>query len=226
VSADGASGPPPPTRFELFFYGVCRVVVYGFCRVFWRVEVKGRERIPAGPFILAPVHRSNVDTPLASCVTKRRMRFMGKDSLWKNKALAKFWNTAGGFPVHRGTADRDALRTCRAVLAGGEPLVMFPEGMRQAGPAVCELFDGTAYLACQTGAPIVPVGIGGSERAMPKGAKFLHPVKVVVVVGEPIPPPTGAGRVPRRAISELTTRLHDEIQVLFDEAQRLAGHPN
>jgi 1-acyl-sn-glycerol-3-phosphate acyltransferase len=90
------------------------------------------------------------------------------------------------------------------------------------------MFDGPAYVSCRTQVPIVPVGIGGSERAMRKGSKKVHPVKLTLVVGQPIwpSPPTEGGRVSRRAIRELTERLGTEIQVLFDEAQALAGTPN
>jgi 1-acyl-sn-glycerol-3-phosphate acyltransferase len=111
------------------------------------------------------------------------------------------------------------------VIEYGEPLVMFPEGTRQAGPVVQEVFDGTAYVAARTGVPLVPVGIGGSEEAMPKGAKFLKPHKVVLVVGEPIPAPLGdgTGRVPRRVVRELTEELHAAVQTVFDDARRRAG---
>jgi 1-acyl-sn-glycerol-3-phosphate acyltransferase len=86
------------------------------------------------------------------------------------------------------------------------------------------LFEGAAYLAGRAGVPIVPVGIGGSERAMPKGARFIRPVKVVVVVGEPLWVESVEGvRVPREATRELTTRLHTELQRLFDVAQIRAG---
>jgi 1-acyl-sn-glycerol-3-phosphate acyltransferase len=221
--------PTPATRYQRAFYAVCRTAVELFCRAFWRVTVVGKEHVPAmGPFILSPVHRSNVDTPLAAVVTHRRLRYMGKDAMWKYKWSAWFFTSAGGFPVRRGTADREALRTCMEVIAGGEPLVMFPEGTRQSGPDIEELFDGPAYVACRTGAPIVPVGIGGSEAAMPRGKRFLRPVKVVLVVGEPIhpPAPSEGGRVSRRAVRELSDQLKVELQKLFDDAQARAGRPN
>jgi 1-acyl-sn-glycerol-3-phosphate acyltransferase len=76
-------------------------------------------------------------------------------------------------------------------------------------------------VATKTGVPIVPVGIGGSENAMHKGAKFIHPVKVHIVVGPPIEPelPEPGKRASRRSIRELTEQLHTEIQKLFDQAQ-------
>jgi 1-acyl-sn-glycerol-3-phosphate acyltransferase len=146
---------------------------------------------------------------------------MGKDSLWRSK-LAWYLTALGGFPVVRGTADREALRACEAILDRGEPLVMFPEGTRHSGEALSELFDGPAFLAARTGAPIIPIGIGGSEGVMPRGAKFIRPKKVTIVVGPPITPPVPEGRVPRRVVRELTEQLAVELQKVFDQARALA----
>ncbi|HET9443678.1 MAG TPA: lysophospholipid acyltransferase family protein, partial [Acidimicrobiales bacterium] len=130
----------------------------------------------------------------------------------------------GGFPVRRTGADREALRRCVDVLRGGEPLVLFPEGRRRSGPVVEDIYEGAAYLAVKTGVPIVPVGIGGSEAAMPKGAKYLRPVKVHVVIGPPIRPEATEGRsAQRRVVAQLNDRLRAELQRLFDEAQEKAG---
>ena len=213
-----------PTRTQLLAYVVVRNLLVGFGRVYWRLRVVGKEHVPDGPFVLAPVHRSNIDTPLVASVTQRRLRYMGKDSLWKSRAVGWVFSALGAFPVKRGTADRSAMRLCVEVLARGEPLVVFPEGGRRSGPEVGPISEGAAYLALRAGVPIVPVGIGGSERAMPRGSKLLYPVRCAVVIGPPlVPEPRDAGtRAPRRAVHELTERLHDELQRLFDEAQRLS----
>jgi 1-acyl-sn-glycerol-3-phosphate acyltransferase len=206
-------------------YYVARAVVDGFVRVWTRLTIEGREHVPAtGAFVLAPVHRSNMDTPVSACLTRRRLRFMGKDSLWKRRPAAWFLSTLGGFPVTRGTADREALKRCIAVLESGEPLVLFPEGERKSGPVVQPLFDGAAYVALRAGVPIVPVGIGGSERVMPKGSRLIYPRKVHAIVGPPILPPLlEGGRVPRRAVHEVTAELHATLQQLFDDAQKRVG---
>lgn len=211
-------------RVELAIYAACRVIVVGFGRLFWRVTVDGLEHVPDGPFILSPVHRSNVDTFVVPRITRRRLRYMGKDSLFKYRLLAAFFKVMGGFPVRRGTADREALRNCIEVIRGGEPLVIFPEGTRQSGPVVQPLFEGAAYVASKTGAPILPVGIGGSEGAMPKGSKLVRPVKIHLVIGPPLRAPERekGARVPRRALQELTEQLHVELQRLFDAAQKQA----
>lgn len=210
-------------------YALGRFVLAGLVRIWTRMKIEGRHNVPrSGAFILAPVHRSYVDTPIAAGVTRRRMRFMGKDTLWKYRWSGWIMSAVGAFPVSRGTADREALRRCEQVLATGEPLVLFPEGERKSGPVVQPLYDGAAYLALRTGVPIVPVGIGGSERVMPKGARFVYPRTVRVIVGAPIVPPArpDGGRVPRGAVHELSAELHDTLQRLFDAAQLAAGTPN
>jgi 1-acyl-sn-glycerol-3-phosphate acyltransferase len=152
---------------------------------------------------------------------------MGKASMWKY-GFGTLWNALGAYPVHRGAADREALRKTADVIATGEPVVIFPEGTRQSGPEVQPLFDGAAYVATKMGVPIVPVGIGGSERAMPKGARFIHPGRVHIVVGAPLEPevPEDRKRASRRSIHELTERLHTEMQKLFDQAQATSTGPS
>jgi 1-acyl-sn-glycerol-3-phosphate acyltransferase len=155
------------------------------------------------------------------------MRFMGKDTIWKFGPIGWIISALGAFPVSRGTADREALRRCVAVLEAGEPLVLFPEGTRQSGPVVHPLFDGATYVAAKAGVPIIPVGIGGSERVMPKGSKMIYPRKCVVIIGAPIPTVLNdAERLPRSALKELSAKLSEELQRLFDEAQSAAGSPN
>jgi 1-acyl-sn-glycerol-3-phosphate acyltransferase len=218
-----------PTRGSRISYAIVRGLILAVAKLFGRVEVIGAEKVPAeGAFILAPVHRSNIDFALTAILTRRHMRYMGKDSIWKSKALGRFVTMLGAFPVHRGSADRDALKACTDIVDGGSPLVMFPEGTRCSGPVLEELFDGTAFVASRTQVPIVPLGIGGSEAMLPKGAKMLRFSKLVLVVGDPIPAPalTEKGRVPRSAVGDLTARLRSELQPLFDEAMERAGRPN
>ncbi len=207
-------------------YHTVRTIVTVFCRVWCRMSIDGRDNLPAeGPFILAPTHRSIIDTPVSSGVYRRRMRFMGADKWWSNKYFGKLLSALGGFPVSRGTADREALKRCIAVIEGGEPLVLFPEGERKSGPIVQPLFEGAAYIAMKTGVPIVPIGIGGSERVMPKGARFIYPRKLYVMVGKPLQvPTTGSAKEQRAAARQLTNDLHAELQRLFDIAQARAGH--
>ncbi|MCU1392181.1 MAG: putative acyltransferase [Ilumatobacteraceae bacterium] len=202
-------------------YQFWKTIITGSTRIVTRMEVHGRENVPkTGAFVLAPVHRSYLDTPISAVVSNRRFRYMAKDSMWKKAWYGWLISSVGGFPVSRGTTDLEALKRCFLLLAQGEPIVMFPEGERKSGPIVQPLFEGAAYVAARGKVPIVPVGIGGSEAVMPKGAKFIHPHKVRVIVGKPLYPVAGEnGRVPRSEVKRLTAELHTELQRLFDLAQ-------
>ena len=217
--------PVPPKRWELLAYGFVRALVHGLCRLLWRIKVVHPERVPAaGACVLAPSHRSYLDTPFLACVTRRRIRFMGKAELWKYRWSGKFLSALGGFPVDRTGADRAALRAAEAALAGGEPLGMFPEGTRRNGPVIEELHQGVAFLAARLGVPVVPVGIGGSETILARDRKVPKLNRVVVIVGEPIQPPArppGAS-VRRGDVTALTEQLRVAVQQLFDEAEASA----
>ncbi|MCH7787934.1 MAG: 1-acyl-sn-glycerol-3-phosphate acyltransferase [Acidobacteria bacterium] len=221
--SDAAPKPVAPMSFgHRLVYRTIRVMVTVVGKVAFRYEIRGAGNIPEhGAFILAPVHRSILDTPMSALVTPRIMRYMGKDSLWETGALASWFFTAiGGFPINRDAADRSAIRSAEAILERGEPLVMFPEGTRQSGPLLAEIRDGTAFLAARAQVPIIPVGIGGSERIMPVGSKLIYPRKLSFVIGEPIEPPESVdGRVPRSAVRAHSAKLAAALQELFDEAQ-------
>ena len=212
------------TRWNRLLYGFFRQLISNTLRIYTRGTVAGRENLPSGAFVLTPVHRSYIDTPISSWVQVRRMRYLGKDSMWKYERLGKLFTAMGAIPVHRGSIDREAMKRCIDVLSSGQPLVLFPEGERKDGPIVHPLMDGAAFLAAKAGVPLVPVGIGGSDRAMPRGAKMVFPRKVAVVIGEPVFVETNEnGRATREHLGAATQRLHGEIQRLYDEARAAAS---
>lgn len=208
-------------------YRVLRALVAGVFRVWLRLSVRGQDHVPStGGFILAPGgHRSILDTPLAAQAGTRVLRYMGAENYFAIPGLGLFLRSMGGFPVERSMTDRLALRLSEEVLRNGEPLVVFPEGTRQEGPIVQPLKEGAAFLACRARVPIVPVGIGGAARAMPKGARWVRPSRVAIVVGEPIHPPARVEgeRVKRSTVRAVNDELHQRLQTLFDEAQIIAG---
>ena len=215
-------------RVPAFVYRALRAVVHGVNRLYWRVEVDGAGHVPAeGPVILAPVHRSFMDFFVVSEVTARKIFYMTKEEMWKTPGLGPFLDAVGAFPVHRQGADRLALDRAQDVLERGDVLILFPEGTRRAGPVVEDLHEGAAFLAARTGAVIVPIGVGGTAEAMPKGSRFVRPVKVCLVVGRPLAPPARSerGRVPRTQVHALTERLRGELQRLYAEAESRAARP-
>lgn len=210
----------------VFLKGVAKVAFF----LFFRVYAKNSKALPKkGRVIVAPTHRSNLDVPLISATCRRKLYFLAKGSLF----VKKFWAWAlpgmGGIPLDRSSrADKLALDASLAALRNGRALTVFPEGERKAGPSIFPILDGAVWLAAKADAPILPVGIGGSERAMPKGKFFPTPRRVVILYGELIPPPQplpGERRVSRTALSEYSDNLHGVLQDLFDRAQILAGSP-
>lgn len=202
------------------FYRVIKALVVFLSRVLLRVEYVGLEHVPrSGSFIVAPTHRSLLDIPVAAGVTSRRLRFMGKDALWKVPVFGRFLSALGGFPVTRGSADLEALKRCIGVLQNGEPLVLFPEGTRHEGPVIADLFDGAAFVAAKAGAQIVPVAIAGTEISLPGSLKRIAKWRCTVIVGRPIGY-VASGRQTRDEMALLTGRLQGELQSLLDEANR------
>ncbi len=225
------AGPDLDPRMNWYNLLLYKILRYGFITIFKlynRITIEGTENIPEGACVWAPNHRSYIDTPIQAIVPAR-LRFMGKDSMWKNRFFGWIFTTIGCFPVTRGTADREALNIALGVLSSGKnPVVAFPEGERKDGPRVHPLFDGAAYMAAKTQLPIVPVGIGGTAAAMPRGRKIMFPRKIHVVIGRPMDPPglTEKGRISRKEVKAVTLELREEIQAVFDTAMERCGSPN
>lgn len=199
------------------FYRSVRAIVWGLSRVLFRIEVRGTEHLPAQrQVIYAATHRSALDTPFLGGAVKDPVRFLAKDSIFKSRIGNWCFPRLGAIPVERATGGPRALRLCLEALAQGDSIAIFPEGTRKNGPTVEALHDGCAYLALKAGVPIVPIGIGGSERLISRGRRFPWFVKVVVVVGPLIEPPSGNARTSAPA---LTRDLQIALQALFDEAQ-------
>jgi 1-acyl-sn-glycerol-3-phosphate acyltransferase len=189
---------------KTIFYRVIALILRGLVRLFFRPSVSGQDNIPtSGPVLVAPIHRSNLDFAFTLFISPRKVFFMAKDSLFKVPVLGSALIQLGAFPVKRGTADREAMRSAEEVLNAGHALILFPEGTRKYGPHV---------------------GISGTDRALPDGAKFPRPVKVRVVVGAAISPPPGEGRPSRSLIAEKSEELRVELEAAY--AQSLGPLPS
>jgi 1-acyl-sn-glycerol-3-phosphate acyltransferase len=128
------------------------------------LRVTGTENVPAhGPLIVVSNHLSNADPPILIVTFPRPLFFMGKAELFRNPVLAWLVRKFGGFPVERGTADRAALRHALKVLDQGIALGIFPEGGRSKTGALRPGLSGVGLLALQSGAPVLPVGLTGTE---------------------------------------------------------------
>lgn len=213
------------TRRAQVLYRVLRAFVRVVGRLYLRTRMVGAERLKIeGAFIIAPVHRSNLDGPLVNSRCPRMVRSLAKIEMFNGRVGTWISAMIGSFPVHRGAGDRRTLQAAIGLLRRGEPLLVFPEGTRHSGRQVGDIYGGAAFLAARTGVPILPVGIAGTEEAMPPKAKFLRRVPVSIVVGEPLlPPSTERGRLSSSQRSEFTVRLREAMQSAMDEAVDLAS---
>jgi 1-acyl-sn-glycerol-3-phosphate acyltransferase len=167
-------------------YAVVRALVVPFMRAWFRLRVDGGEHIPAqGAAIVAPNHKSFWDSFFVAAATRRHLRFMGKRELFEGP-WGRLLVRLGAFPVSRGKSDEKALATAREILAQGGLLAMFPEGTRVRDPD--ELGSprrGAGRLALETGAPVVPAAITGTDHL------FLGPIpkpkRVQLAFAAPIP---------------------------------------
>lgn len=213
-------------RSSLFFYRVVRRGIRTFIHPWLRVQSVNAAVLSApGPVILAPVHRSHLDSVLVATQSKRRIRALGKESLFTTPGVSYVCAALGAIPVRRGQADRDALAAARTLLERGESMIVFPEGGRRSGNEIGELFDGAAWLSARSGAPVVPIGISGTEKALPSGAKSIRRSNVAIVVGDPLPAPVGEGgrRANRQQLRDFTAELTDQLQKVQDAAVDLAS---
>jgi 1-acyl-sn-glycerol-3-phosphate acyltransferase len=198
------------------FYRFAAALIGGLAKLMFHPTVEGVENIPlSGPVLIAPSHRSNVDFAFTLFMSPRKVFFMAKDGIYKSKLFGDILTRLGAFPVHREGADRESMRLAEEVLRRGQALVLFPEGTRKSGTTIDTLHDGAMFIAARTGATVVPVGIAGSEKAMPVGAKFPRLAKINIVIGRPIVPPSSEGRVSRSAVAEKTLELQRALQEVY-----------
>ena len=192
-----------------------RLVVW----TFGRYEVVGAERVPRwGPLLVVANHLNNADPPLLGAAMPRRIRFMAKQELFDSRPFGVFIRLFGAFPVRRFEADLGALRRAQRLLADGRAIGMFPEGHRSHGKGMQRPVPGSALIALRTGAPLLPVGITGTE-AITTPAILLRKPPIRVVIGEPFTLPQ-TGRITAEAVREGSEEIMRRIAALLPERYR------
>jgi 1-acyl-sn-glycerol-3-phosphate acyltransferase len=190
-------------------------VVRTLARLLYRYEVVGRP-VPEGGAILASNHESVLDPFLLGLVTRRPVRFLAKIELWRFGAVGTAVEAMGGLPVDRGRGDREAMAALSALLREGWLVGIFPEGVVRETDT---WHRGAAKLALLTGAPIVPVLIDGSGRAL--GRRRIGLPRIRLVVGEPIR--VEAAKPTIAAAKALTERLRASVDALRGGVRRASG---
>jgi 1-acyl-sn-glycerol-3-phosphate acyltransferase len=195
-------------------YRIVRSLFVPFFLVYFRLQRVGREHLPrSGPLLLASNHRSFLDPFVIGTLVRRPVYYMAKRELFEKRWQAWVLNALGAFPVDRGSGDRDAMDTARAILARGDCVVVFPEGTRVRGEGLGDPKRGIGRLALETGAPVVPVAVIGSD-AVRRGWR-IRPRKVRLRVGAPLRFPTVESCSPALAAG-VTDRIWACVRLQWD----------
>jgi 1-acyl-sn-glycerol-3-phosphate acyltransferase len=204
------------TPFKRTFAAAVRFALSGLARV----RVTGHERLPReGPFILVANHASNVDGVLIAAwlqpVARRPIRFLAKEQLFATP-LRPLLESFGTILVRAGGSDVDAYRKARAALDRGEIVGVFPEGSRSPDGVLREAYRGVALLAARTQAPVVPVGLTGTDRFLPRGAILPRVgTRLGVQVGHPFVVTLDSSLERRAALTAATDDLMARIGALL-----------
>jgi len=193
----------------LFQYFVIYFILYPFFKIFYRVEVFGRENIPKGrSIIVAANHISHFDPVIVSLGIKKPIAYMAKEELFYVPVLSQIIQGLGAFSVNRGKLDISTIKSAKAVLTTDWFLGIFPEGTRIKHGKIGKINKGFGYLAKTTNSEILPMGIIGSNT-------FCG--KLIVRIGKPIPVPNSPEEAIDKwgqAISELTGFEYDREENL------------
>ncbi len=196
-------------------YWIVRAVLQPFFRVYFRLARLGREHIPqSGPLLLAANHRSFLDPFVVATMVRRPIYYVAKKELFESSRLqAWFLNALGAFPVDRGASDQEMLATARAILERGDAVVIFPEGTRIRAGALGSPKRGVGRLALETGAPIVPVALIGTEDVR-RGWR-IRPRRITIRAGRPLTYPK-VESPSRRLAQAVTDRIWPCVQLQWE----------
>jgi glycerol-3-phosphate dehydrogenase (NAD(P)+) len=179
-------------------YWTLRAILVPAFLVYFRMQRIGREHLPKqGPLLLAANHRSFLDPFVIGMIVRRPVYYMAKRELFEKRWQARLLNALGAFPVDRGEGDSAAMDTARTILLRGDCVVLFPEGTRVRSGPLARPRRGVGRLALETGVPVAPVAVIGTEDVR-RGWR-IRPRKVRVRVGRPLNLPTAGSSSPSLA---------------------------
>ncbi|HET7484884.1 MAG TPA: lysophospholipid acyltransferase family protein [Solirubrobacterales bacterium] len=194
-------------------YTFVRILVSLPTLLIYRVRAIGVENVPkTGPLILAPNHFSQMDHFFIGLYLRRKVRFMAKSQMFGPPVLTYIYKHGGVFPVRRGHRDEKAIETALTILGQDEMLLVYAEGGRSRSGELGEVKPGIGRIALESGAPVVPVAIQGSERVR-RWKRFRFP-KVTVQFGEPIEIPTEEAPGRERQL-EVAERIFAPVREMY-----------
>jgi 1-acyl-sn-glycerol-3-phosphate acyltransferase len=186
------------------------------------LDVAGTEKVPArGGLLVVSNHVGTADPPITGAYLPRRdLYFMAKSDYFRSPVARFFIVGYHAFPVERGTPDRAALRQAVGLMQQGHAVLVYPEGHRSPDGVLQRPHPGAGFLARAAGVPILPVGIWGTERALPLGSVRPRRTPVHVRFGRaaPLPPEDPDG--PRRSHQDISDLLMLRIAEVLPASRR------
>jgi len=184
----------------------------------FRLEVRGQAHVPAsGPLLLVSNHVSLLDPPFVGAASPRELHFLAKEELFTIPLLGRLIRALNARPVKRDGSDGRALKMAVRLLGEGRALLVFPEGTRGVEGRLREGKPGAGMLAVMSGAPVVPVYVSGSGRALPPGRVIPRPGKVRVSFGPPLSFKSRADEGRKERYREATQEMMRAIAQLRDQ---------
>ena len=201
------------TLQKLTYQLVSKLFVLPIYKFVFRGHLIGRENIPQkNSFIMVSNHGSLLDPPLLGHALRCNISFMAKAELFKIPLLGFIIKACGAYPVKRGIADKNTIKTACKKLSNDNSIGIFIDGTRQKNGRVNKPKQGAALLAFKNQKLLLPVAIVNSHRLI--RFKFCFPLfsKIVIKVGTPVQPPQSSSK---DELNLVTMHLKDEINNLI-----------
>ena len=196
-------------------YTIAKAIFSIFCKIYFRLEVKGADNVPKnGGVLVASNHSSFLDPVIVGVGISRATYYLTKQSLFEIPILGLLIRSLHTIPIKRSMVSVSTFKELIKSLHSKKAIILFPEGTRSTDGKLGQGKVGVGMLALRTNVPIVPVYIDGAARAFPKGGKWIQPKKIRVVFGKPIMPKSRDVALQRLYYQEISAQVMESINSL------------